>query len=347
MTTQEQLQQKQLQQEQLKQQLVMNNRQKEMAMERKYQQHPYMNKPFDVAILIAAINAIKKTNDYILDEKVRNQVDLFNKHLNTLKSKGITSIDGITFLKSRKPNKPSGGSMLEGIFETPVSANLAALYWVKNPCVKDYLSKMFQHPDKVKTFYNKFKEIESQNWEEANGLTGQVSNIAHALYALNVWNADILAKLKEMQNDSNCPEVIPRPRININRQNLQVQNANAGATFSNYIGVSALSEIFSEPIINYDITEDAVDYVFAEAQKEQERRQVPTPQINVDNEAKLQKALDEKAALEQKLIEQAAKQTVKPESKFNMNYVYIGGGILVTLIALKFVFGGKGTKVIK
>ncbi|MDD3875365.1 MAG: hypothetical protein PHT69_01975 [Bacteroidales bacterium] len=336
-----------LHEEQLKKQLAMNNSQKEIAMERKYQQSPYMNKPFDVDILIAAVNAIKKTNDYILGTGInKNQIDIINKKILELKNKGVTSIDGVLFLKIRTPkyNITKPGSLIGSIFETPVSANLAELWWVKNPCVKDYLSKMFQHPDKVKTFYNKFKEIESQNWDESNGLTGQVSNIAHTLYALKIWKADTLAKLKSFQNNANCPEVIPRPRLN--RQNLQVQTATAGASFSNYAGVTEfIVDTPTSSYISYDITEDAVDYVFAEAQKEQDRRQVPTPQINVDNEAKLNKALAEKAALEQKLIEQAAQKAVAP-NKFNMNYVYIGGGILLGLIALKFVFGSKGTKAI-
>lgn len=50
--------------------------------------------------------------------------------------------------------------------------------------------------------------------------------------------------------------------------------------------------------------------------------------------------------MEEQAIEKIDKVIDKEvaQGKFNMNYVYIGGGILITLVALKFIFGGKNIK---
>lgn len=350
-----------LRQEQLKKQLAEQKLQS--ALDKKNKKS--MNTPFSISIIQMAVNGIKKTNDYILDEKIRKQIDLFVKHLNELKNKGVTSIDGITFMKTRKP---------KNVRRNIIAEKQSALGWVKNGCVKNFLAHdVFVDPSEIKPFYDKFLEIQSQGWAESNGLNGQVSNIAHALYKLGYWNDNILNSLKSANNNEKCKGVgigligdvfngnnnqaqqgqsTQNNTIRINRKNLQLKMS----TVSSFSNVNGLQEWISQEQIydvEYDISDDVIDYVFDAAQKEQIKNNIAvtpptvktkqaTDEIIKDVAKTEEKLLDKIAALEAKMIEAADNS----KSKFNMKYVYIGGGILATLVVLKLVFGGKGTKVI-
>lgn len=348
-----------LHKEQLKKQLAEQKLQS--ALDKKNKKS--MTTPFSVSIIQMAVNGIKKTNDYILDDNVRKQIDLFVKHLNELKNKGVTSIDGITFLKTRKP---------KNIRRNIIAEKQSALGWVKNGCVKNFLAHdVFNDPSEIKPFYDKFLEIQSQGWAESNGLKGQVSNIAHALYKLGYWNNNILNSLKSANDNEKCQGVgigligdvfngnnnqaqqgqsTQNNTIRINRKNLQLKTA---SSFSN---VNGLQEWISEEQIydvEYDISDDVVDAVFDAAQKEQLKNNIPVVQPTVKTEQATDKIIKDVAKTEEKLLDKIAALEAKmidaadnSKSKFNMNYVYIGGGILLGLIALKFVFGSKGTKAI-
>jgi len=79
------------------------------------------------------------------------------------------------------------------------------LDWVKQKAIAEYLTTILQ-PGAQDDLKNWVKIIEEQRakdptkWVEGNGgLYGQVSNIAHGLYQMEVWNNDILKNLKEKQ----------------------------------------------------------------------------------------------------------------------------------------------------
>jgi len=248
-------------------------------------------------------------------------------------------------LKARKPktNQSKPGSFFGGFkgAERVVikkEEKLKLLGWVRNPCVRELLADNLYYQDQVVELTKVTQKIAAQNWDEANGFKGQVSNIAHALYKINQkLFLKIQNQLRSFQDNPNCPEVTPIRNI----RNLQIQN-NIRTAFSNYDGKlgMAIDSVYAmeEAPIKYDIHEDFVDYVFSEAEKEQQRRQVPTPQINTNNEAKLEKIIAEKEALEKKLID----QSVTPPSKINTKYIYAGLGV-VAFFGLIWMFKGKKT----
>jgi len=335
--------QEQLQKQEAIRQLQMAKMQNEQARQRKYENQRHMNKPYDVAILLAAINGIKKSNDYILNLKdFKYQIDAINNQLGALKNKGVTSIDGMLFLKARKPKTKQNEQSVWGVKnEKERQERYAKLIFVKNTCIREFLSNILHTVSEVEQTKQWFNRIQQENWEDSHGLIGDASDIAHALWQVDKSKVTPknLGVIKSFQNNPNCPEVTPR--IRINRNNLQLQTATAGSNFSNTTGVGAwvgsLSAVEEAPI-KYDIHEDFVDYVFAEAEKEQQRRQVPTPQISANNEAKSEKIIAEKEALEKKLIE----QSVTPPSKINPNYVYAVLGV-VALLGLVWMFKSKPT----
>lgn len=234
--------------------------------------------PFSIGTIMGAINGIKKTNDYILDNKVRNQVDLVEKHLIILQKKGVTSIDGLTFMKTRQPKK-----------------------------------------------VNRFNAHPNVNTDKPVGWP--VGGIGTAVF-----------------NPPTTPTT-PRPPRNIRNLTVNTQTVGmASSNFSNWAGLEAISTPgMTEMLVEYqyDISDDAVDYVFDAAEKYQTKLQITPKMPTLQNAEKTDKIIAEAEKAEEKVIANA----VSP-SKFNMNYVYIAGGVLATLVALKFIFGGKGAKVI-
>jgi preprotein translocase subunit YajC len=97
---------------------------------------------------------------------------------------------------------------VEDVEVTPVIPQVEIhenLKWVKTKPVAEYLSTMLQPDQMVELrgwvdLISKEKAQDNTKWPEGNeGLYGQVSKIAHALYQMEIWNQTVLYKLKDAQ----------------------------------------------------------------------------------------------------------------------------------------------------
>ena len=78
------------------------------------------------------------------------------------------------------------------------------LDWVDNKELAEYLQDLLQPSayDKLKNWVNTIETERSKDssaYPPNAGLTGQFSDIGHALYQMGSWNTSVLNKLKEIQ----------------------------------------------------------------------------------------------------------------------------------------------------
>jgi preprotein translocase subunit YajC len=79
------------------------------------------------------------------------------------------------------------------------------LKWVKQKPVAEYLNGLLQPDQMIELrgwvdLISKQRAEDDTKWPEGNqGLYGQVSKIAHALYQMEIWNQTVLYKLKDAQ----------------------------------------------------------------------------------------------------------------------------------------------------
>jgi len=83
----------------------------------------------------------------------------------------------------------------------PVSPKLD---WVKQKKVAQYLTTLLQESqmDELRGWANLIDKEQAEDpnkWKENGGLSGQVSDVGHALYQMKVWNPTILENLKNAQ----------------------------------------------------------------------------------------------------------------------------------------------------
>jgi hypothetical protein len=117
--------------------------------------------------------------------------------------------DGVTPLPNEFPATTTdvsdggfgNGDLLNETTPEPIPSNLK---WVANENVARYLKDLLSSAQitKLRGWVNLIKKERANDptrWKDSSDLTGQVSDIGHALYQMELWNQEVMFSLQDAQ----------------------------------------------------------------------------------------------------------------------------------------------------
>ncbi len=118
---------------------------------------------------------------------------------------GFVVAAAVGFYLYTKSNKSSEGELKQGSGDIPIIIEIRTdLKWVANKNTAAYLATILPKGKgtSLRSWVDRIKKeraADSSKWKDSSGLSGETSDIGHALYQMKYWNADVAFGLQDNQ----------------------------------------------------------------------------------------------------------------------------------------------------